>query len=202
MAERLEAIQRWGSEHPWLVDAALTTVLVLVGLLTTSAGGSADPGAFYREHDAVYVALVLASTLPYVARRRAPTLVFLITVVAVLALMFNGYNEGGLPWVLLVGACSTAAYRPAREVVTALLMIAALLVAALLGDLPGFGAGELVTIVVGFAAAALLGRTSQTQHQRLAVIEQHQAEAASRAAADERLRIAQELHDIVAHSPG
>ncbi|HYO38069.1 MAG TPA: sensor histidine kinase [Nocardioidaceae bacterium] len=201
-AQRLEPIQRWGSAHPWLVDAGLTLLLVLVGLLTTSSDSSADPAGLYRERDAAALALISASTLPYVARRRAPTTVFFVTVLSVLALMFSGYNEGGLPWVLLVGAYSTAAHRPAREVVAALLLMTALLCAALLAGLPRFGAGELVTTAAGFAAAAVLGRTSQTRQERLAAVDERQREAASRAAADERLRIAQELHDIVAHSLG
>jgi len=196
-AEQYESIRRWSNGHPWLVETLLTASLV-----TTCTDVAADPGGIYQERDAVAVLLILASTVPYLARRRMPTLVFFFTVLAVLALMFSGYNEGGLPWVLLVGAYSTAAYRPPAEVVVALLTVTLLLCGVLLADLPRFGAGELLTTATGFAAAALLGRASQTRQERLAAVERQQIEAASRAAADERLRIAQELHDIVAHSLG
>jgi signal transduction histidine kinase len=48
----------------------------------------------------------------------------------------------------------------------------------------------------------LLGWSMQTRARHIDALEHGQEEAALRAAADERLRIAQELHDIVAHSLG
>jgi signal transduction histidine kinase len=198
----MEPLQRWSSAHPWLLDGALTVLLVVVGLLTTSASGAEAAAGVYRQRDVIAWALILASTAPYIARRRAPTVVFLATVLAVIGLMFGGYNEGGLPFVLLVGAYSMAAHRSLGEVVGVLMLLTALLLVVLMVDLPRFGVGELLITTAGFTAAAVLGRTSQTRQERLEAVEQQQVEAASRAAADERLRIAQELHDIVAHSLG
>jgi signal transduction histidine kinase len=83
-----------------------------------------------------------------------------------------------------------------------LLLVTALLLVVLVAAPPRFGVGELLITTAGFGSAAMLGRTSQTRQERLEAVEQQQVEAASRAAADERLRIAQELHDIVAHSLG
>ena len=48
----------------------------------------------------------------------------------------------------------------------------------------------------------LIGWLAQSRRRRIAALESEQAEAALRAAADERLRIAHELHDVVAHSLG
>jgi signal transduction histidine kinase len=53
-----------------------------------------------------------------------------------------------------------------------------------------------------YGAAMLIGWTMQTRRARIDTFEEEQEEAARRAVADERLRIAQELHDVVAHSLG
>ena len=56
----------------------------------------------------------------------------------------------------------------------------------------------------GAFGVAMLGRAgiSQSRRDRIAALEDHQAEAELRAAADERLHIAREVHDVVAHSLG
>lgn len=197
-AERLSTTQQWVRARPWLVDAVLATVLVLAALLTTAANTS----GLYRERDALALALILASTLPYCVRRRAPVPVYVGTATAVIVLMLSGYNEGALPWVLLVGAYTVGAYRPARVAVAASAVVTALLLVLLVTDVPQFGVGELVAGAAGFSTATLLGRAGQSRQLALEAVERHRVEAASRAAADERLRIAQELHDIVAHSLG
>jgi hypothetical protein len=101
----------------WTIDAVLGTVIVLVGLLTTAVRHGTDPGVVYRDRDALAVSLILASTLPYYVRRRAPTAVFVVTTTAVAVLMLRHYDDGALPLALFVGAYTVAAYRPAREVI-------------------------------------------------------------------------------------
>ena len=148
-------------------------------------------------------ALILLATLPYYVRRRAPLAVFVVTATSVVTLMLRGYAAGALPWALLVGAYTVAAYRPAREAVAGGAVMAVLLVVVFFGDVHDFGAGELVTSVVAFGAAMLIGLDDAippTIASTRSRVNKH--EAALRAAADERLRIAQELHDVVAHSLG
>jgi len=81
------------------------------------------------------------------------------------------------------------------------------LLALLPSDAPGFGADSVLTSGALFGAAVLFGATVQGRRLRLEAVEQRavalereQDEEARRAVADERLRIAQELHDVVAHS--
>jgi signal transduction histidine kinase len=196
------SLQRWARTRPLLIDAALAIALALAALLTTARGGTAASPGPYEERDALGLALVLAATLPYAARRRAPAPVYIVTAMAVTVLMLSGYDEGALPTVLAVGAYTLAAYRPVPVVVAATAVVAGLLVVLLIADVPRFGLGELLTSCVGFGAATLLGRGSRSRQQRLDALEGQREEARLRAAADERLRIAQELHDIVAHSLG
>jgi signal transduction histidine kinase len=121
---------------------------------------------------------------------------------AIAGWMLAGHQAGALPWLIPLGAYTVAAYRPLREVATAAAAIAALLVLLLLAPVHGFGIAELAVTVGAYGGAMLIGWTTQSRRQRIQALEHHQAEAALRAAADERLRIAQELHDVVAHSLG
>src|SRR5690606_11374392 len=70
-----------------------------------------------------------------------------------------------------------------------------------------FTASTLVENTAVFGFALLFGWTVQSRRLRLEaaeeraeILEREQQEGAARAVADERLRIAQELHDVVAHS--
>jgi signal transduction histidine kinase len=195
------ALQRLERAPSWTIDAVLGTLIVVGGLLTT-AGKATDSGVILRNRDAVAFVLILAATLPYYLRRRAPVAVLVVTATSVAVLMLRGYKEGALPLALLVGAYTVAAYRPARQVLAAAALMATLLVLLFVGDTPGFGAGELVSTAVAFGTSMLIGWTMQSRRQRIEAFEGEQREAALRAAADERLRIAQELHDVVAHSLG
>ncbi|MGZ4560567.1 MAG: DUF7134 domain-containing protein, partial [Mycobacteriaceae bacterium] len=77
----------------WTIDAVLATVIVLVGLTTAVRNGT-DPSGVYRDRDALAVSLILASTLPYYVRRRAPAAVFVVTAAAVAVLMLRHYEPG------------------------------------------------------------------------------------------------------------
>jgi signal transduction histidine kinase len=142
--------------------------------------------------------------LVWLDRAPAWTLViaFLAFCGAVAAWMLTGHSEGALPLVILLGVYAVAAYRPAPEVLVTAAGTAIALVIVLLGDAPGFGAPQLMSTCVAYGAAMLIGWIAQSRRHRIAALESEQAEAALRAAADERLRIARELHDVVAHSLG
>ena len=101
--------------------------------------------------------------------------VFVVATAAVTALMLLGYNEGALPWVLLVGTYTVAAHRPVREAVAATALVAVLLVVILLADVPRFGPGELLTGFAAFVAATLLGTASQSRQHRLDALERRTA---------------------------
>jgi signal transduction histidine kinase len=200
-AAAARALQRLGRTPEWVVDAALATLVVLVGLFTAARQGS-DPSGPYRDRDAVAVLLILASTVPYYARRRAPLAVFITTAGAVTALMLLDHDAGSLPWVLMLGAYTVGAYCSARQLVAAAVLISAALATLLAAGAAGFAAGDAVSSAAAFGGAMLLGRSMQARRRRIDAFDEEQAQAALRAAADERLRIAQELHDVVAHSLG
>ena len=191
------ALERLRRLPPWPLDVVLTAFFVVVGFTTTS-----QPGTDYERRDGLAIALILAATVPYVARRAAPFVVFIVTLVATASLFVLGYEAGALPMVVGVGAYTVGAYAPARQVVLAAVVMNVAFVVMVVGDSPEFGGAQLVTSTAVYGAIMLIGWTMQARRLRLDALEREQGEAALRAAADERLRIAQELHDVVAHSLG
>ncbi len=196
-ATRASLLERFRRRPPWLVDLALATAFVMTGLATTSRNEPA-----YEPRDGVALALILAATVPHYARRLAPASVFVVSMTAVAALFVLDYDAGGLPFVVAAGAYTVAAYRPRRHVLFAAACMYAAFVVMLLADNPGFGGPEFATSVPLFAGVILAGWTLQSRRLRVEALERDHGESAMRAAADERLRIAQELHDVIGHSLG
>src|SRR5688572_10319306 len=97
--------------RPQLHDPLLATVFAVGGLAPTAAGTVG-----YRPADGLAVILVLAGTVPYALRRRAPLPVFLCSLAGLTALFVLGYDGGALPAVVAVGAYTVGAYRPLHEV--------------------------------------------------------------------------------------
>ena len=186
---------------PWMLDVVLTVFVVALGIFTTGRDDVAL-AVEQRDRDAFAFALVLVATVPYLARRRMPLTVFTVSTAAVAALMLGDYNAGSLPWVLVFACYTVGAYSSVRRLVLAAALMVVALVVLLVNDTPGFEFGDALTSAVTFGAAMMLGRMMQNRRERIAGFDEEQARAAERAAADERLRIAQELHDVVAHSLG
>jgi signal transduction histidine kinase len=181
----------------WRIDAVLATVFVLTALATTSR-----PDPVHEPRDGLAVGLVLAATVPYYARRRVPLPVLLVSLSATAGLFIGGYDAGALPFLVAVGIYTVGAHRPIHEVVAATVFVNVVLLAMLAADSPRFGVPELVTSVPVYAATMLTGWSMQSRRMRYDALEREQDHAEVRAAAQERLRIAQELHDVIGHSLG
>jgi signal transduction histidine kinase len=119
------------------------------------------------------------------------------------------YPAGPESQVLLLTSYALGAYCVARERVIG---IAVLLVGLFVVGIVGIPDASTTNVVLsgGFFLAAYFFGTAM-QHRRLyaeqmeeraSLLERERDEEAQRAVAEERLRIAQELHDVVAHSMG
>lgn len=195
-------------EHPAGVDALWATTFVVLAILSTRDPATARFGTSLTD-DALGWVLLLGVTLPYYVRRKAPVAVFVISSLAVMVLSGLEYQEGATPLIVLVGAYSVGARRPANVVAYAYAYTLVGLTLLFLSDTPRFDFANLVSFSALFAAAFLLGWSLQSRAARLSALEdraealeREREEEARRAVADERLRIAQELHDVVAHSMG
>jgi signal transduction histidine kinase len=188
-----------------VVDGALALAFAALSL---SLIASFDMPAGGFEHPAgVGVALALVHTLAIAWRRRAP-----LAVLAVCVLTGIGYAATGLPVVglgpaIVVPVYTVAAELDRRRSLTGLAAVeAGALVAQLLAHNSAGWDTDLGNAVV-LAAAWLLGDQARRRRQEAAAhadrarrLEQAEGELARHAVADERLRIARELHDVVAHS--
>ncbi|MGW5260013.1 sensor histidine kinase [Microbispora sp. NPDC004025] len=151
---------------------------------------------------AVAAALALAGGV-LLRRRPLPSLVLLLAA-AVLGTVPLGVGEIPLPQFIAaeVAVFFIAAERPratgVAAVVTALAVLAGFLLTRLLYGWP-IGTSTELAVALTTVIAWLLGNSARESR---AHAEELRARAATQAVTDERLRIARELHDMVAHSIG
>ncbi|WP_406438393.1 sensor histidine kinase [Streptomyces sp. NBC_01613] len=194
---------RQGTRWPWR-STALLTFVVLVGsnyAAHQQAGDRAALDPFAR------VLLFVGSAL-LLWRQRYPAFVVFGTAAAAMLYLGAGYPYGPVFFTVAV-ACFSAVVRGHRRAAwgaVAMLWAGHVLVAHWLyrwlppsGDPEASWGQEIVvaTWVVAIIALAELARTRREQWSRDRA---ERAQAARRRADEERLRIARELHDVLAHS--
>jgi signal transduction histidine kinase len=163
----------------------------------------------YRDPDLLSVLACLAASVPYYFRRHAPLAVLLLSEIGTVVLTVGEYRTSAAPQVLLVGVYTVAAWSPRRErVIGAAAMTVGLVIVGIAG-IPGSTNAEVAFTAALYVAAYLFGTTMRTRRlyseqveARAAELERERDERAKRAVAEERLHIAQELHDVMAHSMG
>ena len=211
--------------RPAAADALVTAVFAVGGVVSLYAGFEAQrrtiPG-FHEPAKAVPILAVLAVTLPLALRRRFALVVATAVIVAFVAgrvLLPSSEKE---QFELTVWACWLALYsaavhpRRTRFWTVALGALAAALVVEIAreffvnADLEGLPLTQstlfLYNVAVVIGMPLLLGlavRALRERERRLtaqaAELRRQREENARRAVLDERVRIARELHDVVAH---
>jgi signal transduction histidine kinase len=187
----------------WVFDSGLA--LAAAGLSTAFFVSDLVGSGLPRGILALGYALALLHTLSLAARRRFPGTVLGISVASGLAVAALGLSPIVLGPAILVAVYSVAAYGT-RWV--SLAGLAAAEVGSVAVQLtPGrFQAPTVISNALVIGAAWLLGhfvggrRSYTAQLEQAAELERARAEQARRAVAEERLRLARELHDVVAHS--
>jgi signal transduction histidine kinase len=188
----------------WAFDSALA--LAAVSVPTAWYVFESPPLGLPRSRFVLGCALVLLHTLPLAARRRFPGAVLALILASGLAFAALGLPPDILGIAILVAVYSVAAYG-SRWVSLAGLAAAELGLAAVQLTPSRIGVDTLVGNLGVVAAAWLLGLFAHnyriytaTLEERTAELEQAQEALARRAVAEERLRLARELHDVVAHA--
>jgi signal transduction histidine kinase len=211
----LERFQAALDRHPARADVALALVLFVLDVLTLWAMRSFE-GQGWETRAVVHTGLLI---LPLVWRRRYPSAVILVMTATLVAfeLLDLAYSEWTLN-AMLVALYSAGVYGDPRRSIP----IRALTVTVFFGlvinelffasadELPG---NELLLQILTIAANAVIvgatwwfGDSVRVRRmrelqlaERTAQLEHEREENARRAVLDERVRIARELHDVVAH---
>jgi signal transduction histidine kinase len=186
-------------EHPVATDRVLTAVLAavsLVGLWLVSWSKSAH----YRAPDVGGVLLTLAIVVPLLWRRQHPGLVLVISGTALLGYDAIGYPSG-LAWLACYWAVySLAVHRRRRDAYGPLAVWVAVILAHLALAARGSNTAQTALIFLGITAVVWLRgdavRTGAIEAERERQLRARQA------VADERTRIARELHDVVSQALG
>lgn len=187
----------------WLPDAVAAAVAATV-LITISSHISPGPGS--RAADTVQDVLLVAGGVGLGLIRHRPRTAAALATLILCAEVARRYPDGpiwAVGWISLAGVSWQTTRRTALA--WAGVMLAALTVVA-----AGFGSSGLVLplIFLGWSAAAILsGDALRDRRERLKALrerarflEMTQEEVALRRVAEERLRIARDLHDSVAHA--
>ncbi len=184
------------------VDALIAVVVLTFSLAAIARGGFDDDG---ESLDAVAVVLVALTALPLVGRRVAPLPVFAVVTAATATLYGLRYGLGP-PLGFAVALYTVADERPWDALRRAAL--AASVVILLGPHLVRDGLAPELFLGAGvWAAAWFAGDRSRLRRERIAELEERarnaerEAERERRlAAAEERMRIARDLHDSAGHA--
>jgi signal transduction histidine kinase len=156
----------------------------------------------------VYVLIALGAA-PYAFRRRWPLPVLVLASIPVLALLALGYSSAVIGAALFLAAYTVAAYSGRRVTSLAVAYSVVVMVIVAVVAPTAMGIAAVVTNAALFTGAFALGRSAHVRRENVVLLqeraqlaEQARADEARHAVADERLRIAQELHDVLGHSLG
>ncbi|AKH81988.1 hypothetical protein AA958_06905 [Streptomyces sp. CNQ-509] len=205
----LAALPRWLRAHPLAADALLAAVAlaaILISSVYPDRGANAPPPA---DLGAAEVVLATAACAVLVLRRRAPWAVLAATMTLTIAHVIASAGDPRSPIALsVVVALYTVAARTDRHTTwrIALLTIGVLTFAMMLfGDRPWY-ADENLGVFAWTGMAAGVGDAVRSRRavvdairERAERAERTREEEARRRVAEERVRIARELHDVVAH---
>jgi signal transduction histidine kinase len=216
MRARGSLLRRVRELPPLVADgllAALLTAIALPMLFLPSENFERLYAAGFRDPGPLAVLLTLCQTVPVAWRRRAPYAVLAAVTAAATIHLALGFKPTFAEAAMVVSLYTVAAHRPRRQALVAGLLFGAALVGyGLIAEArypsPFEDSLQAWTLtLIQFGAAFFLGDLQKRRLDYMAKLEALNAQLAEEqelrsrwAVAEERGRIARELHDVVAHS--
>jgi len=195
---------RYRSVNPNLIDAVLALVLVALGLVSVFGQDIVED---YREPGALAVATAVLVCAPVAVRRRVPLLALAVSAAAIAAHILASWPEGVLPLAPLLITYTVGSICSTRRAVIGLVIVTGTILGLGAASTPSLNGLRSVATAAQFAAmwaigVAIRNRRIASDAKVREADERAEAEKqrAALVVAEERLRIAQELHDVMAHS--
>ena len=176
--------------------------LALVAFQIVGTFGAAHEQTDRADVDALAIALVVASAVPLLWRRRYPIAVLTATHSIVLAYLLLDYPRGPIFLSPLIAFFSAVLQgrRVAAWIVLAAGFAAETFVPVIATEEPAPDAGELLLFVAWLLVITGAAELVRIRRERSRETARTREEEALRRASEERLRIARELHDVLAHN--
>ncbi len=188
---------RWLGRRPLLNDLLFALALGAITILGSVPAGRDQIDM--TQIDGLAYALLVVGALALALRRRAPASALAIAFAATAVWIWLRYPYGPIFLYVMVGIYSLAAWRRAREAIIAVaLILLAHIPWSMWGeDQPDSLAFAVVTTSLWLVCPLAVGMAVRGQRHAVA---HAMEEERGRHLSEERLRIAQEVHDVVGHS--
>ncbi|MCX2733793.1 sensor histidine kinase [Saccharopolyspora sp. NFXS83] len=190
----------WAQRYPYLADAVLAgfvTYVALLGIAPADVLHSGDPGPV------AYTAAVLGAA-PLVLRRRYPLIVLVVVALALTTFYGSGCKTSLGLLGPLVAIYTVAVRHPLNRSVPVAVSVIAVVTGGVAYGIADFtwSAHSFAGILFGATQAVIavvLGYAIRVRGEQAERLRHERDLEAERAVTEERMRIAHELHDVVAH---
>jgi signal transduction histidine kinase len=187
----------------WLLDAGIAVVFTTFCLVVTRAIAENDAERY--DGWTIVTGLVIGGVLVF--RRVAPEVTLAVTVAGLVVWTFADFAGGPIYLAPLVPLYTLATLGDRRRTIVAVVAVAIVFaVVALVSDDRAHHFGYMVAFTGWTLGAVFLGSAQHNRRAYLSELEQRardleetREEEARRRVAEERLRIARDLHDVIAH---